>query len=598
MLKGFLGGILKHKIISAMVVIALAGGGYYIYKSFSGNSTVTKYVLATVEKGTISTTVSGTGQVSASNQVDVKAKVSGELTYLNAKQGQEVKAGALLAQIDATTAYKSVRDAKANLDSAKLALTKLTQPADQLSIMQAKNTLTQANETKQNAEDDLIKAYEDSFTDVSNAFLDLPTVIAGLSDIIYGHSFNNTQTNLDYYVDATKGYDEKVFQYKDDAYAAYQAARTTYDQNFSDYKATDRYSSISAIESITDETYNTAKKISDAVKSLNNLIQFHADKLAEHNLTPATAVNTHLSNLNAYTGKANTHLATLLSIQQTIQNDKATIVSSDRTIAEKTQSLADLEAGTDPLDIQSQQLSIKQKENALLDAQQTLADYSVRAPFDGIIAVSDLGKGETVSNGTSIVTLITKQSLATIALNEVDVAKVAVGQKVTLTFDAISDLTISGQVAEIDTIGTVSQGVVSYNVKISFDTQDERVKPGMSISASIITEVKTDVLMAPNAAVKSQNDADYVEMPTDQNLQTPAAISSAGITLSQPTKRQPVEIGIANDTYTEIISGLNEGDLIIKSATTNSSSTSTNGSSKNNSSVGGGMMMLGGGAPR
>ncbi|MFH1226196.1 MAG: efflux RND transporter periplasmic adaptor subunit, partial [bacterium] len=278
--------------------------------------------------------------------------------------------------------------------------------------------------------------------------------------------------------------------------------------------------------------------------------------------------------------------------------DKATIVSSDRTIAEKTQSLADLETGTDPLDIQSQQLSIKQKENALLDAQQTLADYSVRAPFDGIIAVSDLGKGETVSSGTTVVTLITKQSLATIALNEVDVAKVKVGQKVTLTFDAIADLTISGEVAEIDSIGTVSQGVVSYNVKISFDTQDERIKPGMSISASIITEVKTDVLMAPNAAVKSQNDADYVEMPTDQNLQTSTAISSAGITLSQPTKRQPVEIGIANDTYTEIISGLNEGDLIIKSTTTNSSSTSTNGSSKNNSSLGGGMMMLGGGAPR
>ena len=99
--------------------------------------------------------------------------------------------------------------------------------------------------------------------------------------------------------------------------------------------------------------------------------------------------------------------------------------------------------------------------------------------------------------------LITKQKIAEISLNEVDAAKVKVGQKVTLTFDAIDGLSITGEVSEIDALGTVSQGVVTYGVKIAFDTQDERVKSGMSVSAAIITDVKQNVLLVPNAAVKS-----------------------------------------------------------------------------------------------
>ncbi len=598
MFKKFLGGILKHKIISAIVIIALAGGGYYAYKSLNSKGTETKYVLAAVQKGTITTSVSGTGQVSASNQVDVQAKASGELVYLNVKQGQAVKAGALLAQIDAGDAYKSVRDAQANLDSAKLSLEKLNQPTDDLSILQAENALTQAQESKQKAEDDLKKAYDDGFNNVADTFLDLPSIMTGLQDIIFSTNFKAGQQNIDYYTDVAKAYDEKALKYNTDTLDKYETARDDYGQNYDDYKASSRFSSTETIEALISQSYDTVKNIAEAIKSTTALIQFYQDELTEHSLNPQSLSNTHLSNLNSYTSKTNAQLLNLLSIKRTIQTDKETIVNADRTITEKTESLADLKAGADPLDVKSQELSIKQKQNALQDAYEKLADYSVRAPFDGIIAATDVAKGDTVSNGTTVATLITKQKIAEISLNEVDAAQVKVGQKTILTFDAVSDLTITGEVAEIDTLGTVSQGVVSYDAKITFDTQDERIKSGMSVSASIITNVKTDVLMAPNAAVKSQNDADYVEMPTDQNLQTPTAANSTGITLSQPTKRQIVTIGIANDTYTEIVSGLNEGDLIIKSTTTNGYSTSTNSSSKNNSRVGGEMMMLGGGAPR
>ena len=109
------------------------------------------------------------------------------------------------------------------------------------------------------------------------------------------------------------------------------------------------------------------------------------------------------------------------------------------------------------------------------------------------------------------------------------------------------DLSISGEVAEIDTIGTVAQGVVSYIVKITFDTQDERVKPSMSVSAAIITDIKTNVLVVPNSAIKSQGGAQYVELKNGENS----------------LERQQVETGISNDEFTEIISGLKEGDSVV-----------------------------------
>ena len=134
-----------------------------------------------------------------------------------------------------------------------------------------------------------------------------------------------------------------------------------------------------------------------------------------------------------------------------------------------------------------------------------LADYTVRAPFDGVIAEFNVKKGDTVSAGSSVGMLVTKQQIATISLNEVDAAKVKVGQKATLIFDAVSDLTITGEVAEVDAVGTVSQGVVSYNVKVVFDVQDERIKPGMTVTANIIISSKPNVLMVKTSAIKNQD---------------------------------------------------------------------------------------------
>ncbi len=572
--------IWKHKIYTLIIIAIIGVGGYFGYKRLFAPETVTRYVTAKVERGVLASSISGSGQVSASSQVDIQPKASGDVTSVLVKTGQEVKSGALLIQLNAATALKSVRDATANLESAKLSMEKLTQATDPLTLLQYENSLAQAEETKIKAEDDLKKAYEDGFNNVADTFLELPSLMSGLYDILYGYTFDYSIPNIEYYANNAMIFEdeERAEKYRDSASLSFSAAKNAYDINFDNYKSASRFSSTSTIESLIDESYDTTKLIAEAVKNANNLIQYYIDVLTEKKARVQSQSSSHLSSLNSYTGTTNSQLLSLLSQKRTIQTSKESIIGSSRTIAEKTASLADLKAGTDPLDLKAQQITLKQRQNSLVDARETLSNYSVRAPFDGVIAAVNVKKGDSASSGSAVCTIITKQRIATIALNEVDVAKVKVGQRATITFDAIEDLNITGEVAEVDTIGTVSQGVVSYNVKIAFDIQDERVKPGMSVSVSIILSSKPDVLLVSNSAIKTQNGSNYVE-----------------IMASGTPQMATITVGDSNDLMTEIISGLNEGDEIVVQ-TINSGVAATSAVSATNRQSGpagaGGMMFL------
>lgn len=523
--------IRQHKIITGIIVLIIVGASYFGYKTISGNKTSVRYVTAAVEKGTLITSISGSGQISASNQIDVKPKVSGDIIYLGVKTGQTVKAGTLLAKLDTTDAEKSLRNAKTDLETAKLNLEKLAGP-EGLTI--PKN--------KQTAIDNLQKAYDDGSGAVSDAFLDLPAIMTGLTNMFFTSSKDlNNQWAIDYFADAASYYDESAVQYKNDTNAKLKQAREEYTQNFQDYNSIGRFSDPDTVDKLITETYNTSKAIAEVVKSANNLIQFYENTLTKKGRQTQSIADTDLSTLNGYTSKLNSHITNLANAKDTIKNDIDAISDAD-------------------LDVRSQKITVSQKEDSLLEAQNNLANYYVYAPFDGIAAEVNVSKGDSASSGTTITTLITKQRIAEISLNEVDVAKVKIGQKVTLTFDAIEELSITGEVSEIDAIGTVSQGVVNYNVKIVFDTQNEQAKPGMSVSAAIIIDAKQNVLLIPSVAVKEQQDgSSYVQ-----------------VMASGTPQNQTVETGLSDDTNTEITSGLQEGDkIIIQTVATGSSNTAT-----------------------
>lgn len=552
--------ILNHKVAAMFVFAALVGGGWYAYSKSNSDSGETRYITARAEKGTLIVAVDGSGQVSSSNQVDVKPKVSGDVTTVAAVAGKEVKAGALLVQLDTRDAQKAVRDAETSLETARLTLDKLMRPPDALALLQSENSLIAAKESKAKSESDLVKSYEDGFNTVSSAFLDLPGVMTGLSDIIYGSTLSPGQWNISYYYDSVKSYDEAgATRYRDDAENSYKKARASYDKNFGDYKSSSRFSDSATVVALIDETYATAKDIAEAVKNTSNFIQFYEDKLTSRGLDPKVAADTALAALDSYTGTANSHLSGLLSASRSIQNAKDSLVSADRSIAEREGSLADLKSDPDTLDVRSLQISIQQRQNELIDAREKLAETSIRAPFDGVIAKVSIKKGDAASAGSAVVTLIAKQRIAEISLNEVDAARIKAEQKATLTFDAVEGLSLTGQVMEVDALGTVSQGVVTYNVKIAFDAQDDRIKPGMSVSAAVIVDVKPDALLVPAAAVKSSPDGGwYVE-----TLEGTAASGPSGAVSATPPQIKTVEVGVSNDTETEIMSGLKGGDLVV-----------------------------------
>ena len=113
-----------HKIISAIVIIAIIGAGYWGYQKITSPAGVTRYVLSTVTKGTIISSITDSGQVSALNQVNITPTVSGALTSVRVKPGDKVIKGETLFTIDDTNAQKTVRDAEIGLQKREFGFAK------------------------------------------------------------------------------------------------------------------------------------------------------------------------------------------------------------------------------------------------------------------------------------------------------------------------------------------------------------------------------------------------------------------------------------------------------------------------------------------
>jgi len=198
----------------------------------------------------------------------------------------------------------------------------------------------------------------------------------------------------------------------------------------------------------------------------------------------------------------------------------------------------------------------------------------VTAPISGTVQEVNVKNGDDLSRTSSsdnssapIIIGDIKTLKAEVEVNEVDIAGVSVGQKTKVSLDAFSGTEFSGKVEKIDSLGTVEQGVVSYKVIVAFDTLDPRIKPDMSVAASISAEVKQDTLMIPSSALKNKGDNYYVE------------ILKNGI-----PEQKTVKVGIDNSTQTEIIGGVSVGDKVVTQTINSGSKTSSTSSSSKNSS--------------
>jgi len=611
MLKAIIKFFLKRKLLAVILFVVPVIVGYFGYQALGRNKNTVSYSTAVVEKGIISVAVSGTGQIAAVEQIDVKTKVPGDIIFVGISNGQEVKAGDLLAKIDDQDAQKAVRNAETDLETAKLELEKLIQPPDAYSLLQAENALTQAKETMaklkltqasnhqnnldsiKRAEDNLEKAYESAFNNVAAAFLDLPAIITNLDKILYGNDIAKSEPTVNQSFDNKTALGNSVssedapemWKFIDDTEVDYKTARDKYNINLKDYKNTSRYSNKAVIEALLEETLETTKAIAEALKSEVNMLDLWVDLRSDHNWSVYNKVKEFQSDLRSDSAKANGHISSLLSVQSTIednknakanaeraleeadQNDPLDLAAAQRSVREKEESLKKLKAAPDTLEVRAKEINIRQKQEALANAKQQLADYQIKAPINGIVSNTNIKTGEEVSANAVLASIITKQKVAKINLNEVDVAKIKVGQQANLAFDAISELNITGRVAEVESLGTVSQGVVSYGATIALDIQDDRLASGMSVSVSIITEMKPNVLLVPNSAIKQRDEETYVLLAEGK--------ASGNLTASD-LRIQPVQTGLSNDTLTEVIEGLKEGDRVVTKATTTTGTSKTN----------------------
>jgi len=529
--------IVSHKKTSIVLALVLVFVVYKIYQNFTSTAGDPKYILTTVQKGSIITTVTGSGQVSADNQIDIQSKASGDITGVYVEPGQVVTAGTLLAQVDS-------RDADLTLKSAQISYDKLVEVAKPQDVKAAEVSVN--------------TAYNDSWNAISSTFVDYPSLITGMDDLFYTpNGYLSSANNLNK-SDISRSYIQK-------AGMLYDQAKTQYGVILTEYNSLSRSSATTSIDLLLNDTQKMVSLMADALKNTQSAVSYIVQTESDTS-TGATAA---ASNVNTWLNTINNHLSALLSAQSSITSNQNT--------------LNNLVQGADSLDVEAQKISLQKQELAY-------QDYFIRAPFDGTVARVPVKVGSPAS-GATIATLVTTQKIATISLNEVDVAKIKVGDKVNLTFDAIDGLNITGKIAEIDLVGTVSSGVVNYNVKISFDTQDDRVKSGMSVNASVITASKQDVLVVPSASVKSQSTTYYVDY-FDQKYSD--AEASAGVISKIAPLSKEVTIGLSDDTNTEIISGLNEGDQVVSRTVTTSTKTTAAPSILGSTGSGGAARRIGG----
>ncbi len=191
---------------------------------------------------------------------------------------------------------------------------------------------------------------------------------------------------------------------------------------------------------------------------------------------------------------------------------------------------------------------IRAAEARVAASEATLDMARITAPFAGSITSMDVLAGDKISPGTPAFRIddLTRL-LVEVEISEVDINRVALGQSVTLNFDAVLDQVYSGVIVELGLVGISLQGVVSFPVTVEVIDADEAIKPGMTAAVNIIVEQIENVILVPNRAVRVR-DGERVVYLLVNGVMTP----------------MPVVLGATSDLYSEVLKGdVNVGDEII-----------------------------------
>jgi HlyD family secretion protein len=248
-----------------------------------------------------------------------------------------------------------------------------------------------------------------------------------------------------------------------------------------------------------------------------------------------------------------------LDYERALANYKLQVAAIDDTAFRSAASqLAQVRAQLDKLqrtpteeDVAIAEAQVDQSRAALEAAKLRVADAILLAPLAGTVVSVGPQVGELVSAATPIVVLADLEHYYIDAsIDETDIARLQVAQDVAITLDAFPDATLTGKVTQIDPLGSVAQGVVTYRVEIEVASDQRMLRPNMTATVDIVVARKENALVVPNRAVKRGTAGRY----------------QVDVVQEGKAESRSVTIGLSNETVTEIVEGVSEGEEVVVSA--------------------------------
>lgn len=508
-------------LLVALLVAGLAGGyfGFNRWQESQAPQPISGQAVR-VQRGTVTATVSATGNVAPLAQARLSFKSSGTIEQVLVKPGDQVVAGQPLITLDTRDLELTVRDRELALESAQTKLDQTLAGGRPEDIAAAQANLDSA-QTKlravqngpsaadvQSAESSVISAR----SNLEKARNDLAKLTTPLSPQDLAQTASAVEKARSALVKAQSDYDKVAW--RGDIGSRPEAAALA--DATADYK-----SAVAAYE--LKQQPPSAEDVSSAQQTV---------------ASAQASLDTALANLDKVRAGA-------------LPED---IAAAQSAVTQAQTNLALKRAPYTAADVQAARIAVQQAQNTLATAQLNVQNATVIAPFDGVVSTVSVAPGELTSSasGAAIVLVDPSSLRVDVAVDESDISKVRVGERAQITFDSLGTRQYSGTVLAVAPAAAIQSGVATYQVSVSVDNPQGALS-GMTGSVSIIYEQRDDVLLLPNRAIRTVGRSRVVDI----------------LEADGTTRQQVVQTGVANDQNTEIVSGVVDGDqVLIRSTTT------------------------------
>lgn len=491
------------KIVVLLVVLAVAA--FYVYTHFFGGKNVgpaeITYTYAQVERRDITEELSGSGTLESADSYTLSTRVGGDILSDTFSEGDTVKEGDVLYVIDSSDMNESLERAQKSLKKAQ-------------------------------------ENYAEKVADRKELTITAPIdgVVSGLN-VDVGGSVNSGAAILTIKNISTLTITEYYsVEYMDDIYVGMPATVSIPGQMLN---VAGTVSSISTLTRYS-ETGVTCFAVTMQIQNSGSLyIGTSATTWLSGNIYPTITSTDGLC--------ASATEVVYAGVSGDV--DKLHVTNGD--IVSAGYVLMELSSENLEDQIESAEESVEDAQLSLDNLNETLENYTITAPIDGTVVRKVLKAGETADGGDMLCMIYDLSYLTvTLAVDELDIKSVSVGQSAKVTADAVEGTVFDGVVTRVGVNGTTSGGVTTYPVDIRIDVTDGLL-PGMNVDIVITVEAVTDVLTIPVDAVERNN-----------RVLVKTADGSTGEGAPEGYEYVIVEIGMSDEDYVEIKSGLSEGDTI------------------------------------